>query len=90
MASRISNRDLQDSNGEGEYQLELFFKRATTSNLRGHSMKLFKGRSRLVQRQNFFLQRVVNDWNNLLDSVVTSETTNLFKNRLDKHWRDMK
>ena len=69
---------------------DLFFKRATTSNLRGNSMKLFKGRSRLVQRQNFFSQRVVNYWNNLPESVVTSGTTYTFKNRLDKHWSDKK
>ena len=35
------------------------------------------------------LQRV-NNWNNLPDSVVTLGTTNMFKNRLDKHWRDKK
>ena len=46
--------------GKENVNPDLFFKRATTSNLRGNSMKLFNGRSRLVQRQNFFSQRVVN------------------------------
>ena len=49
-------------------------------------MKLFKFRSRLVSRQNFFSQRVVNYWNALPDCVVEAKSTNAFKNQLDKHW----
>ena len=48
---------------------DIFFKRATNSNLRGNSLKLFMFRSRLVSRHNFFSQRVVNYWNALPNSL---------------------
>jgi len=73
--------------GKERVNSDIFFKRATTSNLRGNSMKLFKFRSRLVSRQNFFSQRVVNYWNALPDCVVEAKSTNAFKNQLDKHWK---
>ena len=66
----------------------IFFRAATSINLRGNSKKLYKQRSRLMLRQNFFSQRVVNYWNSLPNAVVEAETTNSFKNRLDKHWRE--
>ena len=31
--------------------------------------------------------RVVNVWNALPDYVVTSNSINMFKNNLDKHWK---
>ena len=51
-----------------------FFARADTLR-RGHSMKLFKERSRHEPRRNFFSQRVVSPWNALPDKVVSSKTT---------------
>ena len=36
-------------------------------------------------RKNFFSHRVVPHWNQLPDSVKMAETTNDFKNSLDKH-----
>ena len=39
-----------------------------TATTRGHSLKLLKERSRLLVRQNFFTNRVVNLWNSLSDS----------------------
>jgi len=35
----------------------------------------------------FFSNRIVNMWNSLLDYVVMSDTINIFKNRLDAHWK---
>ena len=35
-----------------------FFEMAKSKNLRGNSMKLFKKRSQLLARQNFFSQRI--------------------------------
>ena len=55
-------------------------------NTRGHCCKLETRRSRLELRRNFFSQRVVAPWNKLPESVVTAESVNAFKNRLDKEW----
>ena len=55
---------------------------------RGHSLKLFKDRSKRELRRHFFSQRVINIWNSLPDTVVTAPSVNTLKNRLDKHWRN--
>ena len=53
---------------------------------RGHMYKFAKYyRSRLNVRASFFSQRVVNDWNKLSDDVVSADSVNAFKNRLDKN-----
>jgi len=67
-----------------------FFTLAPTHhNTRGHSLRLCVSRSTLRLRQKFFSQRAVNDWNGLPQSVVDASSVNLFKNRLDKYWKDM-
>ena len=53
---------------------------------RGHSLKLKKQRHRLDIRKYFFTNRVVEIWNSLPESVVTSKTLNTFKNRMDRFW----
>ena len=58
-------------------------------NLRGHTFKLRKDRSRLDIRKYFFSQRTVSVWNGLLQHVVDADSTNKFKNALDEHWNDM-
>jgi len=57
--------------------------------LRGHSLKLFKPRCHTTVRQNFFSQRIVNEWNKLPQVVIEATSVNAFKNRLDRYWRDM-
>ena len=64
--------------------LQIFFTPSHTKNLRGNRYKLFKKTCNLQLRNSFFSQRVVNDWNNLPDTVVSAPTVNSFKNRLDK------
>ena len=55
----------------------------------GHSLKLFKDRSKRELRRHFFNQRVINIWNSLPDIVVTAPSVNTLKsNQLDKHWRN--
>ena len=53
-----------------------------------NKLELFKKRlsKGLELRKHFFSQRIVDKWNKLPLSVVNAETTNQFKNRLDKHW----
>jgi len=60
----------------------------TGHDLKGHSLKLSLSRNRSRVRRMFFSQRVVADWNQLPQYVVDAPSTNAFKNRLDKHWRD--
>jgi len=38
--------------------------------------------------RNSFTVRIVNLWNSLPDNVVSANTVNTFKNRLDKFWSD--
>ena len=50
-----------------------FFK-LSTNNTRGHELKLFKQRSRLNVRRNFFSQRIVKSWNELPEEIVNCTT----------------
>ena len=63
------------------------FQKATTTELRGHSLKLYKKSSRLELRKHSFSQRIVDHWNKLLDNVVSAATISTFKRRLDT-WMD--
>lgn len=56
------------------------------SRSRGNSLKLFKSRSRLDVRKYAFPSRVVNNWNQLPEWVVTATTVIQFESRLDKFW----
>ena len=66
---------------------EIFFESAKLTKLRGHSLKLFKKRSRLAVRKNFFSQRVIDCWNTLPNNIVEAPSLGTFKTRLDEHWR---
>ena len=50
-----------------------------TKNLRGNRYKLFKKTCNLQLRESFFSQRVVNEWNNLPDTVVLCAHSHLFQ-----------
>lgn len=55
---------------------------------RGHSQKLFKRRARLDIRKFSFPFRIVDNWNNLPESVVSAPSVKSFERRLDKHWKN--
>jgi len=55
------------------------FQKATTTELRGHSLKLYKKSSRLELRKHFFSQRIVDHWNKLPDDVVSAASISSFK-----------
>ena len=63
-----------------------FFTSAPHEATRGHHQKLYKQRSNTVLRSNSFSQRVVESWNSLPTSVISSSSITSFKIRLDKHW----
>ena len=56
--------------GETKVDFSRFFKIQDSNRTRGHSSKLFKQRSHLDLRKNFFSQRVVNTLNGLPQEVV--------------------
>ena len=58
---------------------ESMFQLAAHSNTRGHTLKIYKQRSRLDCRKFFFSQRIVDEWNALPDKIVTSASVNQFK-----------
>ena len=58
----------------------------STSNTRGHALKLTKESFGTTVYQKFFTNRIINAWNSLPESIVLSGTLNIFKNALDKYW----
>ena len=42
--------------------------------------------ARLDVRKHFFSNRVVDLWNSLPEYVISANSVNSFKNRLDKYW----
>jgi hypothetical protein len=64
-----------------------FFKQTHSRNTRGHSMKLFKESSHSELRKHTLSQRIINDWNSLTERIVSAESINGFKARLDKYWK---
>ena len=54
--------------------------------LRGHPFTLEHERLYTANRTNFFVNRVVKNWNTLPKTVVGAGSLNVFKNSLDKLW----
>ena len=63
---------------------EIFFEFDTSSNTRGHSLKLKKKRFNTELRQHFFTDRIINLRNSLDEQIVSSTSLNCFKNGLEK------
>ena len=55
---------------------------------RGHQYKLFKTRFYKDIGKFSFLNRIIQNWNQLPEKVVKAKSTNSFKNRLDKAWKN--
>jgi len=55
---------------------------------RGHNLRLHKFRARCDLRKYYFTNRVVNIWNSLPSYVISAETVNCFKSRLDNFWKN--
>ena len=58
------------------------------STTRGHKLKLPTNRARTNIKAHSFTHRIVSDWNNLPDDVISAPSINAFKNRLDTHWKN--
>ena len=55
---------------------------------RGHNLRLHKFGARYDLRKYYFTNRVVNIWNSLPIYVISAETVNCFKGRLDNFWKN--
>ena len=53
---------------------------------RSHSFKLTKPRVNTKKYQDFFTNRVIDSWNKLPETIVSAESLNVFKNRIDRHF----
>ena len=71
--------------GVNDVKKESIFNMAENeSGTRGNRYKVRKKHTRLKLRQNAFSVRVVNMWNSLPDTTVSTKTINMFKNDIDK------
>jgi len=57
------------------------------NNLRGHSLKLSKQSVKLDCGKYFFTNRIIDEWNLLTEDIVSCNTVNSFKNKIDHHLR---
>ena len=67
---------------------ELFLEMNNASATRGNGKILEVQKINTIARKSYFNVRVVGHWNRLPASVVSSKTIDIFKSRLDKHFRE--
>ena len=65
----------------------LYLEKQQDSITRGHSLKLANNRYHYDLRRFSFAPRIVNVWNSLPEIVISADTTDTFKRRLDKYWQ---
>ena len=61
---------------------KVFFERSTSAT-RGHNLKLVKFASSSSLRKNYFLNRVINEWNNLPATIVNAKSVIEFEKLYD-------
>ena len=68
-----------------------FFKFDENSRTRGNELKLKYKTGIYVTDigKNFFSNSIVKDWNSLPNTVINSTSINMFKNRIDKHFKNV-
>ena len=66
----------------------LTFNMSNISYTRGNMFKMQLTHTRYNMRKHFFSNRIIAIWNTLPNDVVSANTTNTFKVRLDKFWNN--
>ena len=64
-----------------------FFALSNTQ-LRGHSLKLFKSRFNTKCGKFLFSNRIIDEWNLLPEEIISCSTLDSFKNRIDLYLRN--
>jgi len=67
--------------------VNLYLEKQQDSITRGHSLKLVNNRYHYDLIKFSFAPRIVNVWNSLPEIVISADTTDTFKRRLDKFWQ---
>ena len=62
------------------------FNMSNISNTRGNKFKMQLTHIHYNLRKHFFSNRIIDVWNSLPNDIVSADSTNIFKNRLDKFW----
>jgi len=75
---------------EGIKEEQLFHRKDEGNQVRtrGHRYKLFKTRFLRESGKNCFSNRIVNEWNDLPEEIVLAESVNIFKGKLERHFRN--
>ena len=68
-------------------RVNLYLKKQQDSITRGHSLKLVNNKYRYSLRTFSFAPKIVNVWNSLPEIVISADTTDTFKRRLDIFWQ---
>jgi len=88
---RVINRNFEHITRNMSVCVPHFEYTELTDNLirtRGNKFKLVQHHCHYDFRKYNFTNRVIPIWNSLSNHVVSAETVNTFKNRLDKFWLD--
>jgi len=64
-------------------RVNFYLKKQQDSITRGHSLKIVNNRYHYDLRKFSFASRIVNVWNSLPEIVISADTTDTFKRRLD-------
>ena len=75
-------------NGFSNVDGETFFQLNKREGSRGHSLKLVVPKANTNIRHHGFSHRIVNTWNSLSEEVVSADSINSFKDRLNKFWKN--
>ena len=67
--------------------VRLYLEKQQDSITRGHSLKLVNNRYHYDLRKFSFAPRIVNVWNSLTEIVISADTPDTFRRRLDKFWQ---
>ena len=74
--------------GQDTGYMKDMFEFSNSNIVRGHKYKIKTKHSRTRLRQSFFSNRVTANWNRLPESIVSSSSLNVFKNRIDEYFRE--
>jgi ribonuclease P/MRP protein subunit RPP40 len=73
--------------GKYDKDIAVSLTKQVVTHTRGNSCRLYQGHVKYDLRKHFFTNRVINIWNSLPENVVAADNINLFKTRLDEHWK---